>query len=73
MEFYGLEYRFIARYLQGELSFDQMRAQLNTAIHKFARRQETWFRRMERQGIEVLWVDGPNDPLAQTLNLLEKA
>ena len=73
MEFYGLEYRFIARYLQGELSFDQMRAQLNTAIHKFAKRQETWFRRMERQGIEILWVDGPNDPLAQTLNLLEKA
>lgn len=73
MEFYGLEYRFIARYLQGELSFDEMRAQFNTAIHKFAKRQETWFRRMERQGIEIQWVDGPNDPLSQALSLLEEA
>ncbi len=73
MEFYGLEYRFIARYLQGELSFDEVRAQLNTAIHKFAKRQETWFRRMERQGIVIHWVDGPADPLSRALSLLEEA
>jgi len=35
---------------------------LNAAIHQFAKRQDTWFRRMERQGIEIRWLDGRTDP-----------
>ncbi len=35
-----------------------MVAQLNTAIHRFAKRQMTWFRRMERKGINIHWLDG---------------
>ena len=58
MEFYGLEYKYIAWYLAGKLSYDEMFAKLNTAIHQFAKRQMTWFRRMQRNGISIHWIDG---------------
>jgi len=44
---------------------------LNSAIHQFAKRQETWFRRMERQGIPIHWVDGEKDPAASILKKLK--
>jgi len=47
--YYGLEYKFLTRYLVGEITYDEMFAGLNTAIHQFAKRQMTWFRRMELQ------------------------
>jgi tRNA dimethylallyltransferase len=67
LEFYGLEYRFVSRYLRGEMKFNDMFQRLNTAIHQFAKRQDTWFRRMERRGIEIRWVDGGKDPAAVIL------
>lgn len=54
--YYGLEYKFITLYLTGELSYDEMRDKLATAIHQFAKRQMTWFRGMERRGIVIEWV-----------------
>ncbi len=54
---YGLEYRFVTLYLQGALSYEEMRLQLATAIHQFAKRQMTWFRGMERSGIRIHWVE----------------
>jgi len=54
---YGLEYKFITRYIQGELEYDEMFRLLNTAIHQFAKRQMTWFRRMERQGVKIHWIE----------------
>ena len=54
---YGLEYKYVTLYLQGELSFEQMREQLAIAIHQFAKRQMTWFRGMERSGIKIHWVE----------------
>jgi tRNA dimethylallyltransferase len=71
LEFYGLEYRFIARHLQGDLSRNDMFQKLNSAIHDFAKRQETWFRRMERQGIRIHWLDGAEDPLQEALGILK--
>lgn len=56
--YYGLEYKYITYYLEGELLYDEMTEKLNTAIHQFAKRQMTWFRRMERQGTEIHWLDG---------------
>ncbi len=56
--FYGLEYRFVTQYVTGELSYDEMFSKLNTAIHQFSKRQMTWFRRMEKRGIVIHWVDG---------------
>ena len=56
LESFGLEYRFISQYLQRKISFDEMTNKLNTAIHQFAKRQETWFRRMEKKGIVINWL-----------------
>ena len=54
--YYGLEYKFVTLYLIGELTFEEMRHQLATAIHQFAKRQMTWFRGMERKGIAIHWT-----------------
>ena len=58
LEYYGLEYKYMAKYLTEELSYGQMFEQLNTAIHQFAKKQMTWFRRMERNGDRIWWLDG---------------
>ena len=71
LEFYGLEYRFVAKFLKGELNKNDMFQKLNSAIHQFAKRQETWFRRMERQGISIHWVDGHRDPVATILQKIK--
>jgi tRNA dimethylallyltransferase len=57
IRFYGLEYKFCMMYLQGEVTFDELFSRLNTAIHQFAKRQMTWFRRMEKMGIKIEWTD----------------
>jgi len=67
LDLYGLEYRYVAMCLRKELSRNDMFQKLNSAIHQFAKRQETWFRRMERQGTEIVWLDGAGDPLAEAL------
>ena len=53
--YYGLEYKYVTLYLTGQLTYDEMVLQLQTAIHQFAKRQMTWFRGMERKGIEIEW------------------
>ncbi|MDD4031639.1 MAG: tRNA (adenosine(37)-N6)-dimethylallyltransferase MiaA [Bacteroidales bacterium] len=57
IEYYGLEYKFIVRHLTGQLDYQQMFQGLNTAIHQFAKRQMTWFRRMEKNGHHIHWID----------------
>ena len=54
--YYGLEYKFVTQYIIGEITYEQMRTQLATAIHQFAKRQMTWFRGMERKGIRIHWT-----------------
>jgi len=61
MIYYGLEYKFLALYLTGTLSFEEMKRQLQIAIHQFAKRQMTWFRGMERRGLKIHWVDAMGD------------
>lgn len=56
--YYGLEYKYLTLYLTGQLDYRTMEEKLNIAIHQFAKRQMTWFRKMEREGIEIRWVDG---------------
>lgn len=56
LEHFGLEYRFISQYLQKKITFEEMKSSLNTAIHQFAKRQETWFRRMEKKGVAIYWI-----------------
>jgi tRNA dimethylallyltransferase len=54
--YYGLEYKYLTLYLTGKLEYKPMCEQLNTAIHQFAKRQMTWFRKMEREGTKINWL-----------------
>ena len=54
--YYGLEYKFVTQYVLGEISYDDMVVGLGNAIHQFAKRQMTWFRGMERDGIKIHWT-----------------
>jgi tRNA dimethylallyltransferase len=71
LEFFGLEYKFVAKYLKGEINYEEMFQKLNTAIHQFAKRQMTWFRKMEREGININWIESADYPAAEKI-ILEK-
>ena len=73
LEFYGLEYRYVARHLRGELTRNDLFQKLNSAIHDFAKKQDNWFRRMERHGTVIHWVDGAADPLAEATTIVSPA
>ena len=65
----GLEYRFIAQYLTGEIPRrEDMVEQLGNAIKKFAKRQMTWFRRDP----DILWLDMTADPVAQAEKAIDR-
>ena len=70
LHFYGLEYRFIAAFLQGDINRNDMFQKLNSAIHTFAKQQEKWFRRMERKGTIIHWLNGESDTLQQALEII---
>ena len=53
---YGLEYKFVTLFIQGKITEEELFVNLSTAIHQFAKRQMTWFRGMERSGIDIHWV-----------------
>lgn len=55
--YYGLEYKYLTLYVLGQLSYEEMFTGLETSIHQFAKRQMTWFRGMERRGIEIHWLE----------------
>lgn len=55
---FGLEYRFISEYLQERIDYDTMVERLDTATRQFAKKQMTWFRRWEKQGREIDWLEG---------------
>lgn len=63
---YGLEYRHVTRFLLGQCTQEELFRDLFTDIRRFAKRQMTWFRRMERNGVNIQWIDG-------TLPLADKA
>lgn len=58
LNYYGLEYKFIGQYLSGQLNNEEMYSGLLQAIHRFAKKQMTWFRRMEKNGTQIHWIDG---------------
>ena len=55
--YYGLEYKFVTQHVLGILTYDEMRLLLSNAIHQFAKRQMTWFRGMEKDGITIHWTN----------------
>ena len=60
LDSFGLEYRFIGQYLMGKLTRNEMTTQLNVAIHRFAKKQMTFFRNMEKHGIKINWIPEGN-------------
>ena len=71
--YYGLEYKFLTQHLIGELTYQEMFDQLEIAIHRFAKRQMTWFRGMERKGFNIHWIDAElpnNNKIERVIKLL---
>ena len=68
--YYGLEYKYLTLHAIGQLSYDEMFTQLETAIHQFAKRQMTWFRGMERRGLTIHWIEATL-PLEEKLRQAE--
>lgn len=68
--FYGLEYRFVAQYLQGQLSKNDCFQKLNSAIHQFSKKQATWLRRLERNGTSIHWLNGNQELLPQAMKVI---
>ena len=58
--YFGLEYRYISEYIIGNLTYDELVKNLNTAIHRFAKKQMTFFRRMEKRNIKINWIKNNN-------------
>ncbi|MCQ2073002.1 MAG: tRNA (adenosine(37)-N6)-dimethylallyltransferase MiaA [Bacteroidaceae bacterium] len=54
--YYGLEYKYVTLYVTGQLEYRHLVQELEVAIHQFAKRQMTWFRGMERRGIQIEWI-----------------
>jgi tRNA dimethylallyltransferase len=72
--YYGLEYKYITLHITGELDYDSMVEKLNTAIRQFAKRQMTWFRKMEREGARIHWLDSSmpmQQKIRRTMSLLD--
>ncbi len=71
LKYYGLEYKYITEYLLGEISYDEMFAKLEIAIHQFSKRQMTWFRKMEKEGHKIYKIDGYL-PLDEKINRVKE-
>lgn len=67
LQYYGLEYKFLSMYLLGTIDKEALYHQLAQAIRKFAKRQMTWFRRMEKKGTQIRWLDAER-PTEQIVN-----
>jgi tRNA dimethylallyltransferase len=63
----GLEYRYCALYLRGDITIEIMKEKLNIAINRFSKRQMTWFRGMERRGLEIHWLNLPSPEEARKI------
>lgn len=72
LDYYGLEYRYVGAYLRGESNRNDMFQRLNSAIHDFAKRQENWFRKMERNGVAIHWLEGAGDVLEEARGVIRR-
>jgi tRNA dimethylallyltransferase len=55
LNFFGLEYKYVSQYVEGKLNYNDMFQKLNSAIHNFAKRQMTWFRKMKKEDVKINW------------------
>jgi tRNA dimethylallyltransferase len=71
LSFFGLEYRLIAQYLQNELNYNDMFQKLHSAIARFAKKQDTWLRKMAREGLTLHPIEGGPEMLSQAEKILQ--
>lgn len=67
LKFFGLEYKFVSMYLNKEINYNDMHQKLASAIIQFSKRQMTWFRKIEREGIKIHWIKNNETVKAKTL------
>ena len=72
LEYYGLEYRYLSQLLQKKISRNDMFQKLNSEIKRFAKKQENYFKRMEKQGHKIYWLDGTADVYEQALRVINR-
>ncbi len=61
LDLLGLEFRYVLQFLDGDIkNKNDLIQKLSAAIVQFARKQSKWFRRMERRGTVIHWIDGPD-------------
>jgi tRNA dimethylallyltransferase len=75
LKYYGLEYKYITMFILEELTYNEMFERLNIAIHQFSKRQMTWFRKMEKDGFNIIWINGSlslDEKIELILNDIEK-
>jgi tRNA dimethylallyltransferase len=56
LQYYGLEYKYASFYLLRQLDYATFFTKLETEIHRYAKRQMTYFRKMEKDGIKIHWI-----------------
>lgn len=69
-DFFGMEYKHIARYLNNKVSYNTMVKELAQDIHHLAKRQMTYFRGMARRGLSIHWIDGAD--ISTALQIIKK-
>lgn len=67
---FGLEYKWICLYLEGEISLDWMKQKLYTEICRFAKRQRTFLRYMQKQGHQLKPIHNREAWLQETADWL---
>ena len=72
LKWFGLEYKFLAAYLSGEMEYAEMYEKLLQAIRRFAKKQMSWFRRMEKKGHQIQWIDAEIN-LDQKINIIKSS
>ena len=72
LQFLGLEYKFLSYYLQHKISKEELHTKLSSAIYQFSKRQMTWFRKMEKEGVKINWIDKSEsvEKLSEELKLM---
>ena len=70
LNYFGLEYKFCLAHLQGKYDLPTLQSNLSIAIHQYAKRQLTYFRKMEKSGIEIVWVDALKQPEEYILDVI---
>jgi tRNA dimethylallyltransferase len=71
LEKLGLEYLFVAQYLQNKLTKIELYEKLRVAIHRYAKRQMTWFRKMEKEGVQIHWLP-ENSTVEEQIQVISK-